>query len=161
MFLEKQTINRLLGKHFRADTKWLLLYRQHFQMHFHEWKLMCFVIIWLRFVSKGLINTLRPRQNGQHFADDIFKRIFSNENVRILIKISLKFVPRGPVYNIPALVQIMAWRHPGDKPLSEPMMDSLPTHMCVTRPQWVNNKPALVQIMKQGWPRCLMSYAIT
>ena len=52
----------------------------------------------------------------------------------------MKFVPRvqGPIYNIPALVQIMAWRRPGDKPLSEPMMDSLPTHICVTRPQWVN-----------------------
>ena len=40
--------------------------------------------------------------------------------------------------NIPALVQIMAWRRPGDKPLSEPMMVSLLTHICVTRPQWVN-----------------------
>ena len=34
----------------------------------------------------------------------------------------------------------MAWRRPGDKPLSEPMMVRLPTHICVTRPQWVNNK---------------------
>ena len=32
----------------------------------------------------------------------------------------------------------MAWRRPGDKPLSEPMMVSLLTHICVTRPQWVN-----------------------
>ena len=32
----------------------------------------------------------------------------------------------------------MAWRRPGDKPLSEPMMVRLPTHICVTRPQWVN-----------------------
>ena len=31
----------------------------------------------------------------------------------------------------------MAWRRPGDKPLSKPMMVSLPTHICVTRPQWV------------------------
>ena len=35
------------------------------------------------------------------------------------------------------LVQIMAWRRPGDKPLSEPMMVSLLTQICVTRPQWV------------------------
>ena len=40
--------------------------------------------------------------------------------------------------NIPALVQIMAWRRPGDKPLSEPMMVVLPMHICVTRPPWVN-----------------------
>ena len=84
-------------------------------------------------------NTLRPRQNGRHFADDNFKHIFLNENARISIEISLKFVPKGPMNNIPALVQIMAWRRPGDKPLSGPMMDKLPTHICVTRPQWVND----------------------
>ena len=83
------------------------------------------------------LNTLRPRQNGRRFADDTFKRIFLNENVRISIKISLKFVPVGPINNIPALVLIMAWRRSGDKPLSEPMMVSLSTHICVTRPQWV------------------------
>ena len=65
-------------------------------------------------------NTLRPRKNGRHFADDIFKRIFLNENIWIPIKISLKFVPKGSINTIPALVQIMAWRRPGDKPLSEP-----------------------------------------
>ena len=91
-----------------------------------------------------VINTLRPRQNGRHFADDTFKRIFMNENVRISIKISLMFVPKGSINNIPALVQIMAWRRPGDKPLSEPLMDNLPTHICVTRPQWV--KKDIIQI---------------
>ena len=40
----------------------------------------------------------------------IFKCIFLNENVLILIKISLKFVPKGPINSIPALVQIMACR---------------------------------------------------
>ena len=85
----------------------------------------------------GLVNTLRPRQNGRHFADDIFNRIFLNENIWIPIKISLTFVPNGSINIIPALVQIMAWRLPGDKPLSEPMMVNLPTHICVTRPQWV------------------------
>ena len=85
------------------------------------------------------INTLRPRQNGCHFADDIaFKSIFLNENVRISIKISLKFVPKGPIDNNPTLFQIMAWHRSGDKPLSEPMIVSLLTHICVTRPQWVN-----------------------
>ena len=87
--------------------------------------------------KKSVFNTLRPRQNGFHFPDDIFKWIFLNENVRISIKISLKFVPSGPINNIPALVQIMAWRRPGDKPLSEPMMVSLPTHICVARLQLI------------------------
>ena len=63
-------------------------------------------------------NSLRPRQSRRHFADAIFKCIFVNENVWIPIKISLKFVPKGPINNIPALVQTMAWRRAGDKPLS-------------------------------------------
>ena len=85
------------------------------------------------------IKTFRPRPNGRHFPDDIFKWIFLNENVWISINIYLKFIPRGPINNIPSLVQVMAWRRPGDKPLSEPTMVRLPTHICVTRPQWVDN----------------------
>ena len=81
-----------------------------------------------------MLNTFRPRQNGRHFLDDIFKCIFLNENIWISIKISLKFVPQGPT---PALVKIMAWHRPGDKPLSDPLMVRLSTHICVTRPQWV------------------------
>ena len=83
------------------------------------------------------INSLRPRQNGRHFADDTFRRIFFNENLWTLLRNSLKIVPKVRINNIPALVQIMAWRRPGDKPLSEPMMVRLLTHICVTRPQWV------------------------
>ena len=92
------------------------------------------------------INTLRPRQNGRRFADDTLKHIFFNENVRISIKISLKFFPQGPINNNPALVQIMAWRRSGDKPLSEPMMVNLLMHICVTRPQWVNMCVLLITI---------------
>ena len=43
-----------------------------------------------------------------------------NENFGIVIQISLKFVPKGPIDIKPALVQVMAWRRPGNKPLSEP-----------------------------------------
>ena len=88
-------------------------------------------------ITGGLTNiTLRPRQNGRHFPDDIFKCIFLIENVWISVTMSLKFVSRGPISNIPTLVQVMAWHRPGDKPLSEPLMVRLPTHICVTRPQW-------------------------
>ena len=59
------------------------------------------------------INTLGPKQNGRHFADDTFNRIFVNENVIIPNKFSPKFVPKGPINNSPALVQIMAWRRSG------------------------------------------------
>ena len=65
------------------------------------------------------INSWRPRPNRRH-------------------------VPNVRINNIPALVQIMAWRRPGDKPLTEPMMVSLLAHICVTRPQWVK----LLQVAK-------------
>ena len=54
---------------------------------------------------------------------------------------SLKFVPKVRINNVPSFVQIMAWSRPGDKPLSEPMMVSLLTHICVIRPQWVKETP--------------------
>ena len=86
-----------------------------------------------------VVNTLRPRQNSLHFPDDIFKCIFLNENVRISLKISLKFVPTVRINNYLTLAQIMAWHHPGNNPQSEAMMVSLPTHICITRPQWVKS----------------------
>ena len=69
-------------------------------------------------------NSLRLRQNWWHIANDIFKCIFLNENCCIfkLIRISLKYVSKGPTNNILASVHIMAWCWLGDKPLSEPMM---------------------------------------
>ena len=66
------------------------------------------------------INTLRPRQNGYHFADDIYKSINDAS-----FPISPTIVPKGPVNNEPALFQMMAWHLIGDRPLSEPMMVQL------------------------------------
>ena len=90
-------------------------------------------------VQYTIINTMRSRQYGRHFPDDILKWIFFNGNLWwILIKISLKFVHGVPIFKIPALVQIMACCQPGNKPLTEPMIVSLLMHICITRPQWVN-----------------------
>ena len=94
------------------------------------------------------VNLWRPRQNGRHFPDDIFKWVFLIENVWIAIKISPKLVPKGLINTNPVLVYIMAWRRPGDKPLSEPMMASLLTHICVTGPQWVK------EIICNAWHCC-------
>ena len=79
-----------------------------------------------------LFNKMKPRQNGRQFPEDIFKCI-SN-------KIYIKFVSKGPINSIPALVHIMAWCRPSDKPLSETMMVSLLTHICITRPKWFNEQ---------------------
>ena len=109
---------------------------------------------------ESAINTLRPRQNGRYFPDDSFKWILLNKNVWISIEVSLKFVPKGSINNIPALVQIMAWRRPGDKPLFEPMMISLLTHICVTRSQWVNTSrvPGISLCYHQMTGSCLFKW---
>ena len=116
--------------------------------------IVCFTTTWLcksqcyfdlvmsDLIFKIMINTLRPRQNGHHFPDDIFKRIFLNENVWISIAISLKFVPKVPIDTNPALVQIMAWR-------------LTPTNTCVTRAQWVKAKSVLTS---PGHPWFLLSW---
>ena len=92
---------------------------------------------WLQYMLS--INALGLRQNGRRFADDIFNCIFLNGNLWISLKISLNFVPEVRFNNLPALIQIMAWRRSGDKPLSGTMMVNLLTHICVTRPQWVKD----------------------
>ena len=69
----------------------------------------------------------------------IFQTIFSFAfSWMVMHGFRLKLVPKGLVNNIPALAPIMAWRRPGAKPLSEPKFVILPTHIFVTRPQWVN-----------------------
>ena len=85
------------------------------------------------------VNTLWPRQNCHHFTDGIFIGFFLDENLWLSLKISLKLVPKVWINNIQALVQIMAWHRPGDKPLSGPMMVSLLMDICFTWPQWVKS----------------------
>ena len=104
-----------------------------------KWSVVCLLWIQTRIyiISVPLqccmeydVNTLRLRQYGCHFPDDIIKLICLNENVSILLKVSLKFVRKVQFNNIPALIKIMVWLQPGDKSLSEPMMVSLLTHIC-------------------------------
>ena len=69
--------------------------------------------LWIACVKRHIkFNTLRPWQNRCHFPDDIFKYIFLNKNAWILIKISLKLVPKNQWW-------------------------LFCRHICVTRPQWV------------------------
>ena len=76
------------------------------------------------------------------------------------IKFSLKFVPTCQINNIAALVQIMACRLPGDKPLSETMVISLLTHICVTRPHWVNVQMCFALIWYSQERSAYFSFAI-
>ena len=76
----------------------------------------------LRYQSWQELTHLPLDKMAAILADDIFKCIFLNEKFCIVIWISLKFVPKGPIDNKWALVQVMAWHRTGDKPLPGPMM---------------------------------------
>ena len=66
-------------------------------------------------VQGQCFHTLRPRLNGHQFADNIFKLIAVYENCCVFIKISLKFGAKGPIDNMPALLEFMAMHRLGDK----------------------------------------------
>ena len=86
----------------------------------------------------ALINTLRSKQNVRHFTRRHFRIHFLDWMQDVIKNVLHKFVPKGATDNIPALFQSMALCWPSDKPLSEPMMVSLLTHICATLSQWVN-----------------------
>ena len=96
----------------------------------------------------------------------IFQTTFSNEfSWMKMLEFRLKFVPKGPINNIPLLVQIMAWRLPGDTPLSEQMVVRLLMHICVSRPQWVKLNYHWVSVdpelsLSQCWPRSMLPYGV-
>ena len=97
--------------------------------------------LWL-YLSVDWFNTLRPGQLAATFADDIAKCIFLNEKEWISLNNSLKSVSDVRINNIPSLVEIIARHLPGDKPLFEPMMVSLLTHISLTWPQWIYHSGA-------------------
>ena len=103
---------------------------------------------------KSLI-TMGPRQIAAIFRHH-FQMHFLNENVSISNTILMKYVPYGVIDNDLSLVQIMTWRRTGDKPLSEPMMVKLPTHICVSRCQWVSRcektNPPITMKPTGCWP---------
>ena len=66
------------------------------------------------------------------------------KKIVLFIQISLKIVSKGPIYNKPALVQIMTWCWVGNKPLSDQWWPGLLMHKCITRPKWVNVKCSVV-----------------
>ena len=80
------------------------------------------------------------------FSDDIFKCFFINEKVCILIWIPPKCVPKGPIDNNSALVQVMAWRRIGDKPLPETEMIQFTDTYMRRSGRWVKLK-----IVIDGW----------
>ena len=90
-------------------------------------------------ITAGLFSHIELTQWGRDKVAAIsqttlFKCSLLNENVWLSLRISLILVIKVQIKHIRALVQIMAWRWPGDKPLSEIMVASLLTYICVTPP---------------------------
>ena len=85
MSLQSNAISRWLGANLKSA--------QHKTKHTLTHCFLCHIL-----------NSSPPGQNGRHLADNLFRCIFVNEKFCILIKISLKFVPKHPIDNNPALV---------------------------------------------------------
>ena len=84
-------------------------------------------------------------------ADDIFKCIYLNENELIPIQSSLKFVPRSPIDNKPALVQAMAWHRTDDKPFIT-WTNADPEHRRIHAALWeidTNYMPLLIKYQRR------------
>ena len=97
----------------------------------------CLNMRYLLLASRSLTHWGRDKMAA--ISQTTFSNAFSWMKIyQFRLRFHWKFFPREEIY-IPALVQIMAWRRRGDKPLSEPVMVSLLTHICATRPQWVNS----------------------
>ena len=100
-------------------------------------------------------------KNRHHSAYDIFKVIFHNQNLHMLVKISLKFDLNGSIDNKPSVVWTMAWHWTGNMPLFEPMMLSLPTHTVGLVQRCIINALELLQCCPKSsiWPQ--LSYQLT
>ena len=94
------------------------LKKMHLKMSSGKWRPFCPGLN----VLNRFVNSSPPGQNGRHFGRWHFQLSFFNENDKIPIPISLKYVSRSPIDNKSALVQVMAWRRTGDKPLPKPLM---------------------------------------
>ena len=90
-------------------------------------------------VHAGVALTHWGRDKMAAISQTTFSNAFSWMKVHAFCsKFRWGFATKVQINNITEVVQIMAWCRPGGKPLSKPMMVSLLTNICVTRPQWSN-----------------------
>ena len=80
-------------------------------------------------VAPIYVKTLKQRQSGWHFANNISKYIFFNKDIWCQIEISLKVVPKGPINTKPALFQIMVRHWTVNKLLSELFTNTYMHHL--------------------------------
>ena len=115
-------IRKNLSKHL-AFSLWITRHEDYWLSTDFQWCLVAYATL-----------THWGRDEMNNISQTTFSNVFSSMK---MFEFRLKFHWKSPINNIPALVQIMAWCRSGDEPFSEPMMVSLQTHICITRPQWV------------------------
>ena len=99
---------------------------------------------WVTFYqrSRGLMAKWVLTYGDQGKMVPVLQMTFSRSSFQwklyISVQISMKIIRNGPIYNILALVQIMAYHRAIAKPWSEPMMACASTHICITRSQGLN-----------------------
>ena len=135
--------------HHKTCAKRPRFYRQNLRMHFYRKTYSIFIQISLKLFPRGLMYNQSALVQMTHWDGDKMAAISQTTSSNAFswmkmcgFKSSLKYVPEVRINNIPALFQIMAWRRPGNRPLSEPMMVSFLAHICVNRPQWGNSLAA-------------------
>ena len=157
---EQETSKFRIFGHFRREQTWPKFLWHNSMGFYHVWWLPCWWICILlhyshacddhcySYCSNALltpINSSLPGQYGHRFADDLFRGNFVNERLCNLILISLKFVPMRTIDNKAALVQVMAWRWIGYKPLPEPMLTQFTDVLINRRP--ITVRAALVGLL--------------
>ena len=158
-FVCKPSWRHTRGVYLHLNTAWIIkghqwplfipTYWDVWQIKATLWKMSIHINAdWHRYASSWtVVGKLDLTHWGRDKMAAIYQTAFSNAFPWMkMYEFRLKFVRKGSINNTPALVQIMAWRRLGDKPLSGLMMVRLPTHICVTRPQWVNKLVCHIQI---------------
>ena len=129
-----------------CNKAWVYGYMNiHIYMHLHIpftiHLSVCDALHYVCFIDyiRSIVNTARPRRNRRLFPDDILIAFSWTKMFKLRLIFYWSLFPEGPINEFTALVQIMVCRRPGEKPLSEPWMVSLLTHICVAQPQWVKS----------------------
>ena len=87
------------------------------------------------------IKTCWPGEKISNVLDNIYKCIFFNKNLCILIDIRLKFVHSNSIDNKSVEVYIMAWNFQEASHYLNQCWHISPMQICINWPQWVNSSP--------------------
>ena len=85
-------------------------------------------------LSGACVKVLKPH------VVDILRTTHSNGFTWNTVFISLNFFPKGPIENMSALVQVMAWRQTGHKPYLDWLWLSSFTYVCHLGPVFISDK---------------------